>query len=89
MATEIGRSVGWLSEIENSTGTARLTEQEFNRIVFKIGGDKDRYLFRTWVANQLNSDRVDRSFDGAVLKYLRIKKGMTLREALLEPDYDH
>ena len=37
-AEKINRSIGWLSEIENSCGTARLTEKEFNRITDLLGG---------------------------------------------------
>ena len=32
-AEKIGRSKGWISEIENNTGNCKLTESEFNRIV--------------------------------------------------------
>ncbi|MFN9066130.1 MAG: helix-turn-helix domain-containing protein, partial [Bdellovibrionales bacterium] len=80
-AKKINRSVGWLSEIENSQGTARISEIEFNRIVETLGGSKHRALFKTWVANAKNRERLDKSFDGAVLKFIRIKKGLSLDKA--------
>lgn len=80
-ATKIKRSVGWLSEIENSRGTARINEHEFNRIVDALGGAKQRALFKTWVANAKNRERLDTTFDGAVLKFIRVKKEISLEEA--------
>ena len=80
-ARKINRSIGWLSEIENGTGTARLTEPEFDRIVDALDGRKHWPMFRTWVANAKNQERVDKTFDGAVLKHIRIKKGLSLQTA--------
>jgi len=68
LAEKIGRSAGWLSEVENSSGACRLTEAEFERIVALLDGGKHREMFRTWVANHHNAERVDRTFDGAVIK---------------------
>ena len=79
-ARRINRSIGWLSEIENGTGTARLTEPEFNRIVNTLDGRKHWPMFRTWVANYKNQERIDKTFDGAVLKHIRIKKGLSLQQ---------
>lgn len=80
-AKKVGRSIGWLSEIENNCGTARLSEPEFNRIVEQLGGSKHRALFKTWAANHRNRERIEKTFDGAVLKFIRIKKGIDLRKA--------
>lgn len=80
-ADKIGRSTGWISEVENGVGTARLSDREFNRIVNVLDGTKHREMFRTWVANRNNADRVDRTFDGAVLKYIRKKKGLSIVDA--------
>lgn len=80
-AKKIERSIGWLSEIENNRGTARLTEKEFNRIVDLLDGTKHKAMFRTWVANYKNRERTDKTFDGAVLKFIRIKKGFNLEKA--------
>jgi transcriptional regulator with XRE-family HTH domain len=82
-ATKINRSVGWLSEIENSRGTARINEEEFNRIVDLLGGAKQRALFKTWAANVKNRQRAESAFDGAVLKFIRLKKEITLERASL------
>jgi transcriptional regulator with XRE-family HTH domain len=81
MAGKIGRSTGWLSEVENGKGLARLPAREFERIVNQVDGAKHRAMFRTWVANHKNAQRVDRTFDGAVLKYIRKKKGLKLEDA--------
>jgi transcriptional regulator with XRE-family HTH domain len=80
-ARKIDRSIGWLSEIENGCGTARLTEKEFNRIVEVLDGTRHRPMFRTWVANFKNRERLDKTFDGAVLKYIRTKKELTVKAA--------
>jgi len=37
-AARIKRSAGWLSEIENGRGAARIHPQEFERIVAAYGG---------------------------------------------------
>lgn len=90
-ALEIHRGIGWLSEIENGTGTARLTEDEFERIVTVMDGHKCRAMFKTWTANHKNQERVDKTFDGAVLKYIRIKKELTLVRAsqMMSVSYAH
>ena len=80
-AQKIERSAGWLSEIENASGTARLTESEFNRIVVALDGVKHKSMFMTWVATHKKRERSDRKFDGAVLKHIRIKKGLSLQQA--------
>lgn len=80
-AKKINRSIGWLSEIENGTGTARLTEPEFERILNILNGSKFKAQFKTWIAKHKNQARGDRTFDGAVLKYIRIKKQMTMAES--------
>lgn len=80
-AKKLDRSVGWLSEVENGRGKARLTEREFERIVGLLDGAKHRASFRIWVANYKNRERVAKTFDGAVLKHIRVKKELTVRKA--------
>lgn len=80
-AKRIGKSVGWLSEIENNKGLARITEREFQRIVESLDGAKHRPMFRTWVANFKNRERVIKTFDGAVFKFIRKKQNRTLSNA--------
>ena len=75
---KIGRSTGWLSDVENCTGKCHAPKEELNRIVELLGAAKRRPLFRTWVANSKRFDHVDRSMEGAVLKHVRLKKGLTL-----------
>lgn len=81
-SAKIGRSAGWLSEIENSKGEARILPQEFERIVGVYGGEPYRNKFALWFANQCKAEPSDRevSFSGAVLKYLRKKAKLTLAE---------
>ena len=43
-AQKIGKSVGWLSEVENGRGLSRLKQSEFERIVKVFGGDWRRRL---------------------------------------------
>jgi transcriptional regulator with XRE-family HTH domain len=80
-ARKIGRSTGWLSEIENNTGTARLSETEFDRIVDLLDGSKHRAMFKTWASSLKRGALVERTYDGAVLKFIRLRKGLSLREA--------
>jgi len=80
-AKKIGKSVGWLSEVENGRGLSTLKPTEFERIVKLFGGDKHRELFKTWVAVERNKGRSDQSLDGAVLKYIRERKELSLDEA--------
>lgn len=78
---KIGRSVGWLCEIENCSGNSKLTKADFEKIVTQLGMDAYRPMFKTWAANTINSARIDNKLDGAILKHLRIKKRITLEEA--------
>lgn len=86
-AESCGRSIGWLSEVENGKGLARLSEVEFDRLVELLGATAERSQFKTWVANYKNAERIDRGFDGAVLKYIRIKKGLRLKEVAASTGY--
>ena len=80
-AEKIGRSKGWISEIENNTGNCKLTESEFNRIVEALEGTKHRSMFKTWAATYKNRDRTAKTYDGAVLRFIRLKKGYDLAAA--------
>lgn len=79
-AQKIGRSAGWLSEIENEKGAARIHPAEFERIVAAYGGEVYRKQFGLWVAkaHKLDTPAQDRSLGGAVLKHLRKKAGIRL-----------
>jgi transcriptional regulator with XRE-family HTH domain len=85
-AALIGRSTGWLSEVENSKGAARIDSQEFNRIVTAYGGEAHRKQFGIWVAraHKPSPRAKDISFDGSVLRYLRKKAKFSIAEAAQE-----
>lgn len=84
-AKVIGRSPGWLSEIENDRGLARIGLDEFERIVAVYGGQKHREKFKMWIANSHKPVRqqVTMSFDGAILKYLREKAELSIEAVSL------
>ena len=82
-AAKIGRSAGWLSEIENGKGAARIHSQEFERIVTAYEGETHRKQFGIWVAKKNKTDKSNQqvSYSGAILKYLRKKAKLTIEEA--------
>jgi transcriptional regulator with XRE-family HTH domain len=82
-ARRIEKSAGWLSEIENSKGSARIHPQEFERIVAAYEGEPYRKQFGIWAASshKQKASVLDASFGGAVLKFLRKKAKMPLKEA--------
>lgn len=80
-AQRIGKSTGWLWEVENGKGRCRLTTADFEKLILVLNGDSYRSMFRTWVANHKNNERVNKTFDGAVLKFIRLKKELTLLQA--------
>ncbi|MFZ4403014.1 MAG: transcriptional regulator [Pseudobdellovibrionaceae bacterium] len=82
-ARQIERSAGWISEIENGKGAARLNEIEFERIVKIYDGEPYRKQFGGWITRSklALTPSKEISFDGSILKYLRTKAKMTLAEA--------
>jgi transcriptional regulator with XRE-family HTH domain len=81
-AALIGKSTGWLSQVENGQGFARLKPQEFERIVTLYGGDSLKPKFTGWMASETKAEKKKEiSLDGAVLKYLREKAGLSLHQA--------
>jgi transcriptional regulator with XRE-family HTH domain len=83
-AKRIGKSRGWVSEVEGGVGRCRASDEEVNRIVELLGASKHRPMFRTWVANHKNAERVDRGFEGAILKFVRVKRGLRLEDVATE-----
>jgi len=79
-AKRVGKSRGWVSEVESGVGRCRVSEQELNRIVELLGAAKHRPMFRTWVASHRNAERIDRSLEGAILKFVRVKRGLRLED---------
>ena len=92
-AQRIERSSGWLSQIENGKGAARLNAVEFERIVKLYEGEPYRKQFGGWITRSklLPTTTKTISFDGSVIKHLRIKAKMTLAEAArkVEISYGH
>lgn len=80
-AKMIGKSPGWLCEVETGGGTCRLSPSEFDRIVDLLGGSKERAMFKTWIANFKNQQKISKVYDGAILKFIRLKKGFSLTTA--------
>jgi transcriptional regulator with XRE-family HTH domain len=82
-AKMIQKSAGWLSEIESGRGTCRLTSTDFEHVIGILKGTSYRPMFKTWIANHKNQEKISKAFDGAVLKHIRSKKerGLTLTAA--------
>ena len=78
----INKSVGWLSEIENGKGFARICQSEFERIVSAYGGNVERQKFSGWIATDTKGHaKPSLCFDGAILKFLREKSAFSLEKA--------
>jgi len=67
-AQMIGRSTGWISQIENDKGAARLQEAEFERIITAYDGEAYRKQFGGWIARTKIQKQVpdEISFDGPI-----------------------
>ena len=78
----INRGVGWLSEVENAKGTARINAHEFERIVRAYGAAYEPQKFSGWTTLEakMNKKRT-LQFDGAILKFLRQKAKLSLTQA--------
>ena len=85
---KIGKSAGWISEAENAKGATRIYPDELARVLKAYGGDGYRKQFGAWVraerVSKIASEEI--SFDGAVLKYLRLKVGFNLQQASKRAD---
>jgi transcriptional regulator with XRE-family HTH domain len=79
----IRRSAGWLSEIENGRGAARIGLEEFERIVSVYDGQAYRKQFPAWVAHahRYATPKQPLGFDGAILRHLRGKAKLSLATA--------
>lgn len=83
-AKHIGRSAGWLSEVESGRGYSQLSPTEFERIVAAYEGEAYRKQFGLWIAKSKSPGPLAEesiSTTGAILKFLRKKAKMTLAEA--------
>lgn len=85
----INRGVGWLSEIENNKGMARIQTSEFERIVSIYNGEQYRKRFPMWVASAHKTPpplkKMD--FSGPIMKYMRKKAKLSLVVAAEKTGY--
>lgn len=73
----VGKSKGWLSEVENGKGRAVLKQSEYQRIYALYEGDKYKTSFGTWIRHEEGSklkDVTDPAKSGAALKFIRTHK---------------
>lgn len=85
-AQKIERSVGWLSEVENNKGHARIKATEFERIVSVYGGQPYRKQFGAWIARSKVAEQKPKGlcFDGPILRYLRCRAKLTLEQVAIQ-----
>ncbi len=76
----IGRSVGWLSGIENEAQACRLEELEYQRILRLYNAEDHQKLVHACLSQIRKPDHGGRAiaYDGSILKYLRKKAGKTV-----------
>lgn len=79
----LGRSKGWLSQVENECGYARLKPEVFEDAVKIFKGESYRKQFSGWMtASKVHHQKQNEiSFDGSILKFLRNKAELTLSES--------
>ena len=71
----IGKSKGWLSEIESGKGLSTLKPQEYERIFELYKGDKYKTFFVRWIKQKkTNKKQTHGNLDGAIYKFLRSQK---------------
>ena len=74
-ATLVGRSAGWLSEIESHSGASTLRPKEYERIYHIYNGDRYKKQFGVWLRNSAqNVAKPKHNFDGAIYHFLRTYK---------------
>lgn len=85
-AQVIKRSAGWLSEIENGRGSARIGLEEFERIVAAYEGQAYRKQFTAWIAHahRKATPKEPIGFEGAILRHLREKANLSLDAAAVK-----
>ncbi len=81
-AQKIGRSSGWISQVENNRGAARLKAEVFERIIVAYNGESYRKQFGAWISRSKIQEQAPQeiSFEGSILKYLRTKAGLTVQQ---------
>ena len=86
VSTKIGRSLGWLNSV--ASGKRQLSQTEFHEILNQLNIKNDPKKFAGWLASsqRLTQNRTT-SFDGAILKFLRQKKGFSLEKVSLKTKF--
>ena len=84
----IGRSVGWLSGMENEASACRLKESEYQRILHLYNAEDHQKLIHACLSQTRKSDEdaAPIVYDGSILKYLRIKAGKSISAVAIEMD---
>lgn len=87
-ARAIGCSVGWLSEIENESEKCRIDDGEYQRILAIYKGDEHKKLIHACLS-QTKAAKIEKtiSYDGSILKYLRLKSKKTISAVAVESGY--
>ena len=85
-AEQVGRSIGWLSEIETGSRKCALKVRDREKLMQLYKADKYKRQFGSWLTNaqkETNKQKAP-SLDGAIYKYLRTEKAkMTLKKVAL------
>ena len=84
----IGRSVGWLSGVENEAQACRLKESEYQRILQLYNAQDHQKLIHACLSQSRKHDEDAKPivYDGSILKYLRIKAGKSITAVASEMD---
>jgi len=84
----IGRSVGWLSGVENEVQACRLKESEYQRILELYKAEDHQKLVHACLSQSRkpDEDTTPIVYDGSILKYLRIKAGKSISAVASEMD---
>ncbi len=77
----INRSSGWLSEVENCKQRSVFTQQEFKRIASCYEAENELRKYQLWASTQKHKQEKRSWYEGAIFKYLRLRRGLSLIEA--------
>lgn len=80
-ALKLNVSVGWLSEVENNRGKAKLTKQKYEEIINLLNGKKYKPLFGRWVLAESKKEKCLPLLIGPTLKHYRKRANLKQSEA--------
>lgn len=87
-ANVIGCSVGWLSGIENESAKCRIDDGEYQRILALYNSEQHKKLIHACLSQTKTTEiRKAISYDGPILKYLRLKSKKTIFAVAIESGY--